>query len=384
MRCAMKDKTEGNAMNAKGNTDTAKSFAIKFVCLAMLLTPVIFASSACDIAAQLNFSSSGTPTSADSNWKTLTVVALLLSGIFISVIYLLGQVFGNLNMLNRAKTDLYQFIVSAVFLMIFSSFVISVCNVDATQFGLKDKNMFDSTEKFFAYGESVAIAAYVETTGAIMTISSLSGYYMMGQLGTLGMFLDVSLSTLPFSGLGVSISALQYLANLVLLSVSISKAYSVVTAVIFNSFLNMLLPVGMALRCFSQTRELGGIFISLAIGLFIFYPLVFSLAYLILDQPSPVELPNPSWYDKTIQYTVGFSVAGFFPMGQVYFGGGALPSVFSMASDKIFDAFQRIGMTLLPVFVLPALSWIVIAMIVRNISSALGAEIDISSLARMV
>jgi len=367
----------------RNNTSSVRQSAIPFIFL-LLFIGVAHAMSACDVASQLDFSSNGGLTSADSNWKSLTFIALLVSGLLIAAIYMFGQAVGNMYMINRAKTDFTQFIITVVILVIFSAFVLSICNIDAGQFGLNDANFFDSTKSYFAYAESTAMSSYVKTVDSIMILSAISGYYVQGQIMVIGVYLDITGSFMPFAAFGCAISALQYLSNLVLLSVSVAKAFSVVTEVISVSLLNFLLPVGIVLRCFSPTRELGGIFMSLAIGLFLFYPMMFALSYLIMGQPQPIELPSTEWYSKVIGYTASFSAAGFFSGGQLVLTAATLGPAIDMVSGSIFSALESIGLTLLPVFILPAITWIIIAMLVRNLSSALGAEIDISSLARMI
>jgi hypothetical protein len=249
---------------------------------------------------------------------------------------------------------------------------------------LRDSTIFSATESYFKYAGDIALRAYAKTTAAIMTVSAYGGFYVQSDAVPLGLFYKMAASFSPFAGLGVATGALQYLANLVLLSISITKAFSVVTEVIFHSFLNLLLPSGIVLRCFTETRELGGILISLSIGLFIFYPLMFSLSYLMINQAQGVDISSVNWYNPVIAYALIYSSASIFPMGQFSVSPDSIILVTNSTSDIIFSALEDVGATLLPVFILPALNWIIIAMLVRNISSALGAEVDISSLARMV
>jgi hypothetical protein len=352
----------------------------------LLFTSLAFAQSSCDVATKLDFGgTSGDPTAVNANWKTLSVLGLFISTLLISVVYMFGKMSDNAALLNRAKTDFVQVIATSILLVIFYSFLTAACNLDPHQFGLNANTMFDGARLYFEYAKAQAFYAYNEATNSIMLVSGLSSIFINSQVIAFGLFLSLSIADNPFVGFSIATGALQFVANLTMLTVAMASAHMDIFTIIERHLLNFLLPAGVTMRCFTPTREFGGVLIAIAVGLFIFYPLMFSLGYLVLGQPTAnLSSSEAGWFSLTMGEAVLFGTFSILPYATLILIPVQIPFVGGIGSKAIADAIGAAGSTLLPVFILPAINWIVIAAFVRNLSRILGEEVDISSLGRLI
>jgi len=342
--------------------------------------------SACDIVNKLDFNQPSSPTDAGNNWKTLCIAGLLISSLIISLMYMIGKVTGNPALINRAKTDINQVIVTAAMLVVFASLMGGLCALDATVFGLKTSSLFDATRSYFAYAQSVAFSSYIDTTNSIMLLSGLSTLYVSSANAiTLGLYVKLTIALRPFSGFAAAMGALNFVSNLMMISVAVTSGYITILNVIETWFLNLMLPAGVVMRCFTPTRDFGGVLISISIGIFVFYPLLFSLSYLMMGQPDPVGLPESgSWFYSIIGELALFTAASIFPYSLIAALAGQLMIMGDLAGNSVAHSFGNAGSALLPVFILPAINWIILVGIVKGMSRALGEEVDLSSLARLI
>jgi len=376
------EKNPADGIRPRGGVSLA--FGVLMALIAV--SGILYATSACDAATSLDFRNGAQgPAAFGNNWKTWSIIALTTSGFLIALTYMLGMALENIPLLNRAKTDLNQFFATVIILAVFYGFVSSICSINTTQFGLSGPTLFDSAKSYFRYAESLSFAAYQSDMDAMMYISAVSSLYVgSAAMIPLGTLLTIQLSVRPFSGYSVMNGVLQFLSNAVSLSVALSTGYGVILDAIQGWFLNLLLPIGVVLRCFTPTRDFGGVLMSISIGLFIFYPLMFSLSYLMLGTPGPVSVQNESLLMPMLSLLGLFTAAAIIPFGVVGLIGYQFTLVSSVAATKAGTALGSIGGLVLPVFVLPAINWIIIVMLVRSLSKSMGEEVDISALSRMV
>jgi len=343
---------------------------------------------ACSIATELNFSDVAGPTSIGSNWKTLSGLGILISIVLAAIIFMVGKMLESLEIQNRARNDLMQTLITIVILVVFSAAVLMMCNFNAKQFGLPDGNLFTMSKKYFSYATSVAASAYIKTLNAIMFTSALSSIYFSSPIYSY-MFFQSSVSGTPLAGLSAVVGPMQLMMNFVMMQVIAASSYDSIFTIIETYFLNLFLPFGVVLRCFTITRPLGGVLISISIGMFLFYPLLFSFAYLLFLDPSggyPAEasVPSADWESRvTDEYMVMLPFT-FVPGGYFAYFSARSWEMEQQAADRFIGAMATTGDAALKIFIVPAIMWIVLAMIIRDMSRALGEEVDISSLSRMI
>ena len=319
--------------------------------------------------------------SGEGNWIFLSAVGVLISAAITGILYMIGSAISKPELVSRAKTDFSQVIITLVMIAAFESVVLFMCNMDVKDLGFKTPGtVFDAADSYFNYQYKLASKTYFEASNVIMTLSGLSAVYGGGNIGGV-----VGIALSPFSGLTVMLQGMQYVMGLTMLQVSISWAQSMILEMIKSSFLEYLLPTGLVLRCFTPTRDIGGIIISIGVGLFLFYPSMFAIAFLVSGENSPdsIELGSSTWANTIIKVSavmageflfldpISSTITNIYTVGQI---------MYPMVSSSVFS----LGSLLLYVFILPAINWIIIASLIRDMSRLMGEEVDVSTLARLI
>jgi hypothetical protein len=322
-----------------------------------------------------------------NNWKVWSIILLLASVAIASIFIMIARFIGKPELAEAAKMDLQQILITAVFLLIFSSLALFICKISTKDLGFdKDMGVFEAAENYFEYSKNVVLSELARGASLSMYLSALqtlsTGFAMPYKAP--GSIWVASLYFSPLAGLNTYNLALRLSTNLIQLSFAAQVGYIVLLKTIQLSFLNMLLPIGIILRCFTPTRNVGGILISLAFGLFLFYPLIFAFFYAAIGFPSP-EISTPNhWWDKLIVDYLFVATQVLFGMrGLIYVLLYALANVYLFAFD-VADYVTGLGSAILYTFIIPAIAWIVIGAAIRDLSRFFGEEIDISSLARMI
>lgn len=341
----------------------------------------------CEVALLLDFGNqSSSAIGVEQNWKSLSLIGLLVSFFLLVVAYLIGKSLDSPQLIARAKTDMVQLAVTAIMLGVLYSILLFICSIDASQFGFNFTSFFDGARMYLEYSRASALNAYLKCTNAMMIITGLSTFNINNpNFIDLGAFLHIGVYFKPFAGYGITIGALNWFASLVQLSYSLTTGFIVVLDAIQLYFLNLLLPAGVVMRCFSPTRDFGGVLIAISVGLFLFYPLLFSFSYMIIGQPDPnVGLPDMDWESEINSAVVKAVALSTVPLGSLITIYTSLFGRGGEAIDRLNGAYEATGGVILYVFILPAINWIILAAIVRELSKALGQEVDISGLARMI
>ncbi len=339
----------------------------------------------CEVALKLDFGNeSATPTGVEQNWKSYSILALLVSSSLLAAIYIIGKSIDNPSLVARAKTDLIQVGVTAIMLVFLYSFLTTICLIDMRELGFDFSSPFEGARNYFDYARTQALKSYLESTNSIMIITGLSSMSINSPTFlSLGTFLQIGIYFKPFAGYGIAIGTLNWFASLVMLSYSLMTGFIIVLDSIQLYFLNLILPAGVVLRCFSPTRDFGGVLISLSIGLFIFYPLLFSFSYMIINKQS-TTFQNMNWESKIYSTVAKVAALSTIPFGSTVQMIGSINADGDDTMNKMNDAFTSLGGVFLPVFILPAINWIILVAIIRELSKVLGQEVDISGLARMI
>lgn len=355
---------------------------VKLAVLLLILVSVAHADAACDSASSFK----------GSNWTMLTMAAFIISFALIGIMYMAGKVVDNERLINMAKTDIQQTVITAVIVyVLFMPFVLGICSFNLSMLGFPGNlNIFDATTQYFTYTQQVATNSFQSAMEATILVNFISSIYM-GQ-GWSTVFSTISFS--PFAGLSVLNAVTSSMMNWLLLNIAVADAQLVLVQVIQASFLSLLLPAGVLLRALSPTRNIGGILISISLGLFLIHPLMFAISYEMIGAPTTPPSPTiTNW--STIIYTryipelvAVLFAANYFKVASMITTGAVLlafwPAIMNDTISSVTNIMGGLGVTLFYVLVIPGLAWIYIVTFVKDISKFMGEEIDISSLSRMV
>jgi hypothetical protein len=167
----------------------------------------------------------------------------------------------------------------------------------------------------------------------------------------------------PFAFLAEVANSLL-LATITLMTAAVLTLTQMVLLKMTASIFVILFPIGVILRSFGVTRGFGGGLIAIAIGFFIFYPLLVVLFYGAVTG----DISNDYTGLRDSVKNVGLS-----PTGPDWFGGGLLGSLAGF-----------IGKTIMGAIFIPLIMFMILISFVKGLSMALGEEVDVSNLTRLI
>ncbi len=345
-----------------------------FLLFVFLSTDFVFASDACEIAFRFE----------ELDWKIMFSIAIIISFTITALMLMIGKAIGKEELIATAKNDLYQTLMNAVIVILFSSIVLLICNIGLQQFSFTrtSGNIFDASEKYFEYSKFVSEDTYRKTTDGIMYITGISTL-RIGTTYPEGSDPWIGFSILPFAGVTVLLGALQTIMSLVTFSISIAEGYSLILKAIENYVL-ILLPAGVLLRSFSPTRGLGGVLIAISCSLFVFFPGVFAILYLVGGEETPSDQYSMIWWGEMVGVAGSAAATSAAGGGVIAAASVASGTGLSIALIIVKSALLGVGKMLLFVYLFPAIAWFMIASITNSLSITLGAELNVSTLGRLL
>ena len=282
---------------------------------------------------------------AKANLMPLVLAALMLDGVIVSLWYIFGTILNNSTVKASARGEFYQLIGTAILiaiilslLVVFSQFFFSTLNGTALMSnstlgtmcsnieGTSQLNLLQSgglmgticpyitgrsDSLTYEMGYPLAATAVVIANLTNQTAMNLNSFFVedsyLGFLSTFSpMFnicisgevdvpwclvplpepppaFDISFTFTPLAGFNL------IYRGFAALGVLITTAYEsfILQLTFITMFLYIwpsLLFIGLVLRATFFTRKIGGLFIAVAIGAILFYPVVFSLQYLVLGR----------------------------------------------------------------------------------------------------
>ena len=186
------------------------------------------------------------------------------------------------------------------------------------------------------------------TLGAISTYTYAPGASGLGIVITFGAGLSQVSSS--FSSALVMITIAQVLTKAQILLIKIAGA-----------LFGYLLPAGIVLRAFGITRGFGGALIAIAIGFYLIYPLAVVFSYgMVLNNVHNQVNSMPS-------------------------GGGMDVDSWQSDSGGLFGSVCGIvGTVLVGAVIIPFIAFVIVVAFVKGLSAAIGDEVDVSNLTRLI
>ena len=114
----------------------------------------------------------------------------------------------------------------------------------------------------------------VQESVVSMLYNAVTAYVLIGTLASIKLDLIVSIG---LSGLNFALGPISGLIDLLTAVLVLIVMQVTILTTISSLAANVLLPLGMVLRAFFFTRHLGGLFLAIAVGLFVVYPMTFFL-----------------------------------------------------------------------------------------------------------
>ena len=317
-------------------------------------------------------------------WQALVGIGIMMSFFVVALTFMVGKMLGVSGLIARSKHDVYQVIATMAIAAALVGMSEAACAVNFTDLGLSSSgNMFEIAGDYQMWVVTKSASSLSEVIGwnsFAAIVSSLSG-----GLPIMGFAMWSSFC----SGFGVLSNTMNLLMSSLLIATIIAVAQYALLQYIYASMFKILLPVGIVLRSFPITRELGGALMAIAIGFYLFYPFMLVVDFALMGQPTGTAEPADifevlkeqiDWGQMGLDLIKGF-VGGNFIAGLIEMVMAIVEIMAGIFLDKVIDSVAQV---MLAVFFLPAVNGIVVVAVVRDLSRTLGTEVDVSTLTRMV
>ncbi|MCX6776153.1 MAG: hypothetical protein NT130_04885 [Candidatus Micrarchaeota archaeon] len=350
------------------------------VLLALLLPGCIINSNGTMTVSPACDSATGTVTPEFQNtWMSWQGIAFLAgSTIFIVSIlaYTLGYALMHRKVIMWAKEQMQEACLSMVIVLFVIGLVSFLCSLDLRTLGMEASCICtDPTEVYPACTTGSSCNFVDAGYGMLMEMYKIIMYGFLTLTAMQALLASVSTITIglapggigiifnPFGMAGDIASSLRD-GMIVLMISAIFTLTQMVLLKMTESLFVILFPIGIILRSFGATRGFGGGLIAIAIGFFLLYPLLVILFY------GSVLGSIQTDYNSM---TTSMQGKGLDASTSNWFGGDMLSSVVGF-----------VGKTILGALFIPLLMFMILVAFVKGLSTALGEEVDVSNLTRLI
>jgi hypothetical protein len=342
-------------------------------------------------------------TSFWANWQSLALLAASTVFVVAILIYTIGYAIDHKKAISWAKNEMAEAIISILLVIFMIMLVSAFCGFDMNSLGITPScGIVGEPPCCGVNGEpncpaSCNAATVVSTCGGAgqpsCSISDVAFGYLTTMYTTImqGYLLVIGINsalaaaaslTVGFSpgGVGVVFAPLAglaqvadslLLASIALLTGAILTLTQMILLKMAESLFVILFPIGVVLRCFGATRGFGGGLMAIGIGFFIMYPLLTLLFYGALLDP-----------DVTVSYSLQTSYSNFCQSFQT---AGTSPANTSWLNTNMLSFITGfLGNVIMGAIIIPLVMFMILVAFVKGLSMALGEEVDVSNLTRLI
>lgn len=321
-----------------------------------------------------------------NSWIGLAGLGIFVSVMALASLHMFAKAADIPQLEARVKTELWQIVVTMAITAMLVSVAATMCFVKPNDIGITNAqgNVFQVAEY---YTEWVAKKTYNVLDEML---AECEGIAVLQSLNIGVTLMDIgAMSFVLFAGINPLMNSLNMVTNTAMIGAVIGFAQYVLLKFLLASMFNVILPIGIIARCFWFTREFGGALIAIAVGFYILYPLMLVADYIIIGQPTgnPGGVENLGDAD-TIGNGAFWAEAALSLIKVDLFG--IVENMVITPLNALFievtlpTAIGGTASTMVYAFMLPALNGIILINFIRDLSKAIGVEVDVSSLTRMV
>ncbi|NYZ78992.1 hypothetical protein H0N99_02490 [Candidatus Micrarchaeota archaeon] len=309
------------------------------------------------------------PAFVNSIWASWQGVSLLAaSTVFIVsiLIYTLGYALDHQKAIMWAKNQMAEAIIAIVMVIVVLVLISSLCDLDMKSLGLVSScggagesscNMSDVAFGYLSTMYTTIMQGYLLVIAMNSILTAAASMTLGFAPGGVGIIIA------PLAGLAQVADGLL-LASIALLTGAIFTLTQMVLLKMTASLFVILFPIGVVLRCFGATRGFGGGLMAIGIGFFVFYPLIAVLFYGAL-----VDNIQHNYSD----FSTSFQTAGTSPANTSWFNPDILGFIASF-----------IGTVIMGAIFIPLIMFMILIAFIKGLSMALGEEVDVSNLTRLI
>jgi len=331
-----------------------------------------------------------------SGWQPVLFMATFVVFLVAGLAYILAGVVSHKGVRTWAVNQFYEGIGTLVLAVFFVGLVSWMCGLDARIFGAETKcvpipapwfidipglhatamcggrpcdcGVFHVASFYIQDFKNMIVEGFVSMFLINMVIAALGSITVFA--GTSGIGAQISM------GAGLSQVSQQFGMGMSMVATALLliSAQAMLLKIAEHLFAYLMIA-GLLLRSFGATRGFGGALIAIAIGFFLVYPLAIILMYgLLLDKVSN---------DYTAMATAGQGVSrssGDF-VQQILSGLGGFVE---WLASPITGAINFVGSVVVGAIFVPFIIFMIVISFVKGLSSAIGEEVDVSNLTRLI
>lgn len=344
-------------------------------------------------------------------WEALAGLALGTSVVLLAMIFLFSVLFRNEGLKNFVKLELSELFITVVLIIMLVTGVRAVSDIQYSTFAFagklpagvsKDANIYNVTEIYFnEVGQDMA---------EWLELNYIMGVYVdsMASVTPYARPLGVGLVASPLAGLASPFKQLLY--NM---STALSVAFIINFAQLYVFLFSLLaslhyyIPLGIILRSFTPTRKIGGAFIGLGLAFLFMFPVLYSFDYMMFysADASPMVTFRAFIKDQMSTSKGLFGSGGDAEEGKIakFYDENYSTDMVDLVTESIAGIGRLLNavigkfFTLLMVFplatigrafaigfIIPAFNTLLMIQATRYLSRAIGQEVDISTLTRLI
>ena len=348
--------------------------------------------------------------------NSIKVMAIGIAAILalVAIVYMIGNAMHHPQMLDWAKMEILQVIMSIIIFAVILFLVDVECNMNirepAAWFGYTEVQSASMLEYAQNYIQTVTQEAHLAVVAlryemGILNIRASFNNYESSGLGIGGLGYSIS----PYSGDWTTLGTAQMLLGLnsSFMLNGIFHFFSLFFFATASGIFVLFLPLGFFLRSMPFMRGVGAALIAIVVGLYIFYPLVFAMIGLVVENSGATNyvlnaLPG-TFGGSTVSQRIDAIEAqesSLATNGRDAYSGGedSLPKPMlskpddrayggSGANDKMLDlpGYYRItAYNFIRVVMLPTAGMLIVIVFIRDLAALMAEEVDASKLLQMV
>lgn len=328
-----------------------------------------------------------------SSWQGLIATGVLIIFLVSALAYMLATVANHPGVRMWAVNQMYEGIATLVLAIFFIGLISWVCGLDARIFGSEvtcvpsplpsditdvtagSCNAFDVASYYLQGFRNKIVTGFTSLFSLNMVLAGLASFSYTA--GTAGIQTQLSFGhglTQVSQQMGMGLSAVAMAMLLVMAQIMLLK--------ISEYLFGYLMVAGLILRSFGATRGFGGSLIAIALGFYLIYPLAIVLLYgLILG-----------YVNNDVNALLGVAQGA----GRTYGNWWELFKNISMAFEDLWAAISGgflapfnaivsfIATLAVGTLLIPFIIFIIVISFVKGLSAALGEEVDVSNLTRLI
>jgi len=252
-----------------------------------------------------------------SNWLVLSVLALVVSTLALSILYMVASFLRNPQFLSWTKFELFQVFGTAVIMAFFGMTLYGMCTFDLSWLDSSHYTHGENMYKIIGdYFDKVQTAGYL-IYGYIMYVTKILTF--VSRVTVLSSPLGVGSNENPLESMGQMSSLIFIMLSGFITSFLLFQLQMRMLDYLAFACIGYLFPMGIFFRCFEPTRSFGGTLLGISVSLFLFYPIIMVFNdYLMYDQINKITAEQ-----RTALAASNNAVArGAVPTGQSMSSGG--------------------------------------------------------------